>query len=98
LSWSNAARSRKNFSGSAALGKRYACDNAGGRRLGRGEWRWGEVSGGQASGATHKDNVPGAPHWIFNEILAAGYKALCERQNSLEVALTDVTCPVLRNR
>ena len=55
-----------------------------------------EVRRGEASGATHKDNVPGARHWILNEILAAGCRALYERRNSSAVALADATCPVFR--
>ena len=82
-----------------------SCGETSGVVTRRGEVRRGEASGGEgevrrseASGATHKDNVPGARHWILNEILAAGCRALYERQNSSAIALADTTCPVLRNR
>jgi hypothetical protein len=52
----------------------------------------------EASGATHKDNVPEARHWIVNEDSSARHRALCEQQNCSAVALLDVTCPVLCNR
>ena len=53
-----------------------------------------EASGWQdeASGPTHKENVPGSRHWILDEILAASCGALYERQNSVAVGLADVTC------
>jgi len=61
-----------------------------------GEASVGLTRRGEASGSTHKDNVPDARHWILDEILAAGCRALYERQNSLAVGLADATCLICR--